>query len=188
MRPLCIYIHGFNSSGNAAKSRLLKQALHHLSLDYHSPDLPHASSTAMATLRALCDDQRPLIFVGSSLGGFYACYLAHQYPDSRAVLINPALRPWSLYKEMQKDYENVFTGEKFAITQKDIEEIRQFEVTAIHKPERFLLLLQTDDEVLNYQESLMKFPDSPKIVRHGGGHLFTDFEHVLPQVIEFIQG
>lgn len=188
LQQQCIYVHGFNSSGSAPKSRQLRQALQTLPVDYHSPDLPHQVQPALAVLESLIDDQRPVTIVGSSLGGFYAIYLAHRYPYAKVVLINPALSPWQLLKEAQAEYQNPYTGEKFIIGQEELEQIKQFSIETIHNPQRFLLLLQSDDEVLNYQEALARFPHSPNVIRQGGGHLFTDFEQVIPTIIEFIQG
>lgn len=187
-RQQCINIHGFNSSGNAPKSRQLRQALQLLPVDYHSPDLPYQAQLALTALESLIDDKQPVTFVGSSLGGFYATYLAHRYPNAKAVLINPALSPWQLLKDERTEYQNPFTGEKFSIGREELEQTKQFSIETIHKPERFLLLLQSDDEVVNYQEALAQFPHSPSVVRQGGGHLFTDFEQVIPRIIEFIQG
>jgi uncharacterized protein len=184
----CIYIHGFNSSGNAPKSCQLKQALQAFPVDYHSPDLPHQAQLALTALESLIDDERPVTFVGSSLGGFYATYLAHRHPNAKAVLINPALSPWQLLKDEHTEYQNPFTGEKFSIGKEELEQIKQFSIETIHNPQRFLLLLQADDEVVNYQEALAKFPRSPSVVRQGGGHLFADFEQIIPTIIEFIQG
>lgn len=184
----CIYIHGFNSSGSAPKSRQLEQALQALPVEYCSPDLPHQVQPALAALELLIDDKQPVTFVGSSLGGFYAIYLAHRYPNAKAILVNPALSPWQLLENEQTEYQNPFTGEKFSVGKEQLVQIKQFSIETIHKPERFLLLLQSDDEVLNYHEALAKFPHSPKVIRQGGGHLFTDFEQVIPTIIEFIQG
>lgn len=187
-----IYIHGFNSSGNATKSQILRAAVEKIvpKIGYYSPTLIHHPEKAIGELQAILDAQSKqfrFCFVGSSLGGFFAIYFANRYPDSKAVLINPAINPWETMHDYYGHYENEATGEKFEVTEQFVSSLKKFEVTEIKNPERFLLLLQTDDDVIDYKIALHAFPHSQKIIRTGGGHTFTDFPETISDLLRFIK-
>lgn len=187
-----IYIHGFNSSGNATKSQILRAAVEKNcpNVEYYSPTLIHHPIQAMQQLQNELDQQKEqyhYCFVGSSLGGFYSIYLAHRYPNSKAVLINPTTNPWETMYHYCGDYENEITGEKFSVTSEFVASLENFKCEKIIDPQRFLLLLQTDDDVIDYRIAQKHFADSPQIVRTGGGHQFTDFLEVIPDLLRFLQ-
>jgi predicted esterase YcpF (UPF0227 family) len=186
-----VYLHGFNSSGNAQKSQILQAAigLHAPELAYYSPTLIHHPEKAISELQAYLDQQATaynFCFVGSSLGGFFAIYFANRYLSSKAVLINPAIRAWESMHKYYGHYENPVTGEKFEVTENFVTSLKAFSCLENKSPERFLLLLQTDDDVIDHRIALKAFPDSRHIVRTGGGHTFTDFLEVIPCVLQFI--
>ena len=186
-----VYLHGFNSSGHAQKSQILRAAidLHAPELAYYSPTLIHHPEKAIGELQAYLDQQAAaynFCFVGSSLGGFFAIYFANRYLDSKAVLINPAISPWESMQDYYGHYENSVTGEKFEVTESFVSSLKAFACLENKNPERFLLLLQTDDDVIDHRIALKAFPDSRHIVRTGGGHTFTDFLEVIPCVLQFI--
>ena len=191
-RPLkIIYIHGFNSSGNATKSQLLRAAVEKYlpQIEYYSPTLIHHPEKAMRQLQKDLDkqaDKYHFCFVGSSLGGFYSIYLAHRYPNSKAVLINPAIDPWKTMHDYYGHYENEATGEKFEVTEKFVSSLKELSIAEIKNPERLLLLLQTDDDVIDYRIAQKAFPDSLNIIRTGGGHTFTDFSEIILDALDFI--
>ncbi len=193
MKPLkIIYLHGFNSSGNATKSQILRAAVEKYApeIEYYSPTLIHHPEKAIGELQVTLDAQSQqfrFCFVGSSLGGFFAIYFANRYADSKAVLINPAINPWETMHKYYGHYENEVTGEKFEVTENFVSSLKKFGITEIKKPERFLLLLQTDDDVIDYHIAQKAFPDSPQIIRTGGGHTFTGFPEVLSEILQFIQ-
>jgi predicted esterase YcpF (UPF0227 family) len=152
--------------------------------------LIHHPQQAMQQLQDELDKQAEkyhFCFVGSSLGGFYAIYLAQRYAASKAVLINPAINPWKTMDDYCGDYENAVTGEKFSVTPEFVASLENFKCERIMRPERFLLLLQTDDVVIDYRIAQQAFATSPQIIRTGGGHQFSDFPEVIPQLLEFIQ-
>ena len=93
---MLVYLHGFNSSPASHKARLMKTHMvgrgqGHL---YACPALPDTPLAAMRTIEAAIAGEEPgaITFLGSSLGGFYATWLAQKL-GCRAVLINPAITP-----------------------------------------------------------------------------------------------
>ncbi len=140
----------------------------------------------MAQLEAVIDDlSGTLYFAGSSMGGFYATYLAAKY-DSRVVLINPAVRPWLGRDYLLGDQANYHTGEVHCIEQKHLDQLQGFEVDPITEAADFLVLLQTGDEVLDYRLAEEKYANCQLVIEPGGDHGFVGFENHLPAIIEFL--
>src|SRR5690606_20140638 len=92
-----IYIHGFNSSPLSAKAQQLQAYCDAQGLAgrLSVPALPPSPKAAMALLESEMRAHESVALVGSSLGGFYATWLAQQH-GVKAVLINPAVAPWKL--------------------------------------------------------------------------------------------
>src|SRR5262249_25126768 len=92
--PMLIYLHGFNSSPQSTKARQLQVRLRAMGrvADYRCPALPDRPAQAIALLEREMT-QAPaasITLVGSSLGGYYATWLAETH-GVRAVLVNPAV-------------------------------------------------------------------------------------------------
>lgn len=95
-----IYIHGYGSNCQTSKAAQFKAlanelGLNFVALDYDSNAPFHKIAQDMLiALTPYCSDAN--IFVGTSLGGFYAAKLASWMPErsgSVAVLMNPSLIP-----------------------------------------------------------------------------------------------
>ena len=183
-----VYIHGFNSSPNSDKARQTRVWLtgNRPEIDFICPFLSPFPSVAMAQLEAIVADlSGTLYFAGSSMGGFYATYLAAKH-HSRAVLINPAVRPWLGREYLLGDQANFHTGEVHRIEQEHLEQLQCFNVELITHPTDFLVLLQTGDEVLDYRLAAEKYADCRLVVEPGGDHGFVGFEKHIPAIIEFL--
>lgn len=192
---MLLYIHGFNSSPASFKASLLKQYVESRQLAdcLHIPLLSGVPEKAMAQLTALIEasiadrkkkTRQQICLIGSSLGGYYATWLAEHY-GCRAVLVNPAVRPYDLLENNLGNNINYYTDEKFELTSEHIEQLRKLEVEHISKPDRYLLMLQTGDEVLDYKLAIEKYPAVPSIVEEGGGHEFMGFDRHLETVLAF---
>ena len=192
---MLLYIHGFNSSPASFKASLLKQYVEsrHTADCLHIPLLSGVPEKAMAQLTALIEasiadgkkkTRQQICLIGSSLGGYYATWLAEHY-GCRAVLVNPAVRPYDLLENNLGNNVNYYTDEKFELTREHIEQLRQLEVEHISKPDRYLLMLQTGDEVLDYKLAIEKYSAVPSIVEEGGGHEFMGFDRHLETVLAF---
>jgi uncharacterized protein len=192
---MLLYIHGFNSSPASFKASLLKQYVEsrHMADCLHIPLLSGVPEKAMAQLSALIEPaitdgkkktRQQICLIGSSLGGYYATWLAEHY-GCRAVLVNPAVRPYDLLENNLGMNVNYYTDEVFELTSEHIEQLRKLEVEHITKPDRYLLMLQTGDEVLDYKLAIEKYPAVPSIVEEGGGHEFMGFDRHLETVLAF---
>ena len=160
---MLLYIHGFNSSAASFKARLLRAALAERQREHEfvCPNLPPAPAEAIAGLERLIGRERPCL-VGSSLGGFYATWLAEKH-GLPAVLVNPAIRPYRLLSGYVGRQKNLYTGAEYELTQQHVDELRALEPASI-TPERYLLIVTTGDEVLDYREAVAMYHGAQRIV------------------------
>ena len=181
---MLLYIHGFNSSAASFKARLLHAALARdgRGREFVCPDLPPRPTEAIALLEGLIGSERPCL-VGSSLGGFYATWLAEQH-DLRAVLVNPAVRPYELLAGYVGKQKNLYTGAEYELTREHVDALRTLETEAV-TPQRYLLIVTTGDEVLDYRDAVEKYRGAGHIVVQGGDHGFSSFEQYVDPVLRF---
>ena len=181
---MLIYIHGFNSSPASSKAQLLKARLEALGrgAEFAAPALPHSPAQAAALLDALARHPGAAL-VGSSLGGYYATYLAEKH-GLKAVLLNPAVRPYELLTALVGLQKNLHTGEEYDFTPQHIAELSALEVDR-STPARYLLLAATGDEVLDYRAAMDRYRGCRQIVIEGGDHGLSNFASHVDAVLEF---
>ena len=183
-----LYLHGFNSSHASHKAQVLQAHLDRRGrgAELLAPDLPHRPAQAIALVESLLAQlPRKPTLVGSSLGGYYATGLAERH-DLQAVLINPVVAPYRLLAPLLGPQQNLYTGEIYELTAQHLAELQALEVEALH-PERYLLLVQTGDEVLDYREAVARFAGAQQIVIAGGDHGFQEFEKYLDEILAFAE-
>ena len=186
--PGILYLHGFCSAPASWKARLLadKMTERGLGQRFFCPALSTEPKEAIDQCEAIIAEHgqhAPLTLVGSSLGGYFATFLAEKH-GLRAALINPAVvAPLSLSRYLGPQ-TNFYTGETFMLTERHLEDIRALDVARI-TPERYLLLVETGDEVLNCWQAVERYAGSRQIVVDGGDHSFVSFPGHLPQLFEF---
>jgi uncharacterized protein len=190
-RPAIVYLHGFRSSPASVKATRLRAYVDMLSEAVrprlHIPDLQSAPGVAIAEVTGLvqsCGDVASVTLVGSSLGGYYATWLAERL-GVRAALINPAVRPYDDLQPYLGVQTNLYSGEPFEVTVAHFAELRALQVPRITRPERYLLLVETGDEVLDYREAVAHYAGAWQYVRGGGDHAFQDYENQLPVILRF---
>ena len=181
---MIVYLHGFNSSPRSHKAQVLGRYLAERGLDaqYACPALPPLASGAVRQIeRGLSG--KDVCFVGSSLGGFYATYLAEKH-DARAVLINPAIEPHIGLRNYLGPQRNLHTGEPYELTESHLREWEALVVPRI-TPGRYLLLVETGDEVLDYRAAVRRYAGCEQVVVEGGDHSLQSFPRHLPRILEF---
>jgi predicted esterase YcpF (UPF0227 family) len=182
-----VYLHGFNSSPGSHKARVLGQYMEErgLAARYACPALAPLPSEAIAACEALLarHPSEPICFVGSSLGGFYATYLAEKH-DARAVLINPAIDPHVGLRAYLGTQKNLHTGEPYQLTERHLKEWEGLMAPRI-TPSRYLLLVETGDEVLDYRRAVARYLGAQQIVIAGGDHSLQSFPEHLPAILSF---
>jgi uncharacterized protein len=184
---MIVYLHGFNSSPHSHKARLLERYLeaHELGQHYACPQLPPLAREAVARVETLIAGVRgsQICFVGSSLGGFYATHLAEKH-DARAVLINPAIEPHLGLRDYLGPQKNLHTGEPYELTRGHLDDWAMLYHPTL-TPSRYLLIVETGDEVLDYRKAIGRYAGAAHIVVPGGDHSLRSFARHLPRIVAF---
>jgi len=182
-----VYLHGFNSSPQSHKAQVLARfmAERGLGAHYACPALPPLAAGAVAAIEALMAPHAgaSFCFVGSSLGGYYATYLAQKH-DARAVLLNPAIEPHLGLRAYLGEQKNLHTGEPYQLTEAHLREWQALWVPRI-TPSRYLLIVETGDEVLDYHRAVVRYAGAEQVVIEGGDHSLQSFPQHLPRILAF---
>jgi predicted esterase YcpF (UPF0227 family) len=185
---MIVYLHGFNSSPASGKARQLGEYMANLGrqADYCCPALPNGPREAITEIESTLARQRPVAvtLVGSSLGGFYATHLAEKH-GWKAVLVNPAVHAHTLLRNALGLQTNWHTGEKWVFTKAHLAELAELDVDTITRPERYLLLVQTGDEVLDYRDAVAYYAGATQRIEAGGEHGFAGFERYFQTILDF---
>jgi uncharacterized protein len=187
-----VYLHGFRSSPASAKAQALQRAVAARPAarrpQLHVPELDDGPLAAMQRVRDWIarDAIATPTFVGSSLGGYYATHLAEQYA-ARAVLINPAVRPYDDLAPYVGVQTNLYTGRAFEVTPAHFDELRAIDTTRLARPSRYLLYVQSGDEVLDWRAAIARYAGAWQCVEGGGDHGFAGFERHLSTLLRFAQ-
>jgi hypothetical protein len=149
------------------------------------PELTDRPVRAMAAIDALVrKGPAPVCLVGSSLGGFYATVAAERH-GVRAALINPAVQPDVDLRDHAGVQTNLHTGAPFDVMAAHFDELRAMRVDRISRPDRYFLLVQTGDEVLDYRQAVAFYAGAFQFVQGGGDHAFAGFETQIPAILAF---
>ena len=186
---MILYLHGFRSSPQSYKARLMAEQMSALGRapEFACPRLSGQPARAIEQARALAEDVEPgqLTLIGSSLGGYYARFLAEEL-GCRAVLLNPALRAFEkLAAQVGTHSAYHDDDETFDFKPEYLEELRAMHVPAITRPQRYFLIAATGDEILDWCEMVAGFPGALHKVIDGGDHGLADFAGYMDEVLAF---
>jgi predicted esterase YcpF (UPF0227 family) len=185
-----LYIHGFLSSPLSFKAQQTQTwlAANHPEIDYHCPQLSPYPAKTQQCLEDVVESllPEPVYLMGSSLGGFWATWLAEKY-NLRALLINPAVRPQEFMpKYVGIELKSYHTDDIYHLQSHHIEEIKVVDVLP-HRLENYWLLVQTGDETLDYRRAVKKYKGCKQTIEEGGDHSFQSFERYLESGLTFLQ-
>ncbi|MDQ9171273.1 YqiA/YcfP family alpha/beta fold hydrolase [Oxalobacteraceae bacterium R-40] len=185
---MILYLHGFRSSPQSFKTCLLAQRMRELGREneYCCPQLPGSPKEAVALALEVAQQvpSQDLTLIGSSLGGFYAMWLAERL-GCRAVLLNPAVNaPRDLASQVGVT-TSYHSNEPFEFKPEYIDELEALGTLQITRPERYFLIAATGDELLDWREMVAQFPSSRQMVIEGSDHGLSDFACYMNQVLAF---
>ncbi|HGY9627788.1 YqiA/YcfP family alpha/beta fold hydrolase [Pseudomonas juntendi] len=181
-----LYIHGFNSSPLSKKARQLEAVMQALGLAgrLRVPALHHHPRQAVAQLEAAIAELGTPLLVGSSLGGYYATYLAERH-GLKALLINPAVGPHRLFDGYLGTQRNLYTDETWELTLDHVQALAELEVPPPQDASRYQVWLQTADETLDYRQAERYYQACALRIQAGGDHSFQGFADRLPALLAF---
>lgn len=187
MSKLVVYLHGFASSSQSEKALITKAFFQQQlpEVELLLPDLPYTPREAVATIEQALNGRRPDAVIGSSLGGFLATYLAEK-TGCYAALINPAVAPYELLSQHFGCYHHPVLQQDFTVSAEHMPLLAELEC----KPsalDRYLVLLQQGDEVLDYRKALQFYVGCTLDVQAGGDHSYQGYANRLSAIVKFCQ-
>jgi predicted esterase YcpF (UPF0227 family) len=189
-QSLILYLHGFTSGPQSRKVQALaaRMAQRGLMDRLICPQLPASPAAAVALADAIIREKvgagGTATLVGSSLGGYYATYLAEKH-GLKAVLVNPAVVAAIELERYLGPQTWLYSGEPFDFTQQHIAELRALEVPALADPSRYWLLVEEGDETLDYRQAVVRYAGARQTVLPGGDHSFTRWDDYLDEILAF---
>jgi len=185
---MILYLHGFRSSPLSMKARLTGERMAQLgrSAEFLCPQLPASPRLAMELAFGLVDGvpAEALSIVGSSLGGYYATWMAERL-GCRAVLLNPAVVPMLDLEQHVGASTAYHSDAPFEFKREYIEELRALAVPHITRPARYFLVACTGDEVLDYRDMVAHYAGARQLVVQGSDHAISEYADYLGDVLEF---
>jgi predicted esterase YcpF (UPF0227 family) len=185
-----LYIHGFLSSPFSFKAQQVKHWLaeSYPEISFYCPHLPPYPAQTQAQLTALVEQllPEPVYLMGSSLGGFWATWLAERY-NLRALLINPAVKPQDFMPAyLEVDLKGYHTDDSYRLSARHIDEIIAADVLPT-RHQNYWLLVQSGDETLDYRQAVAKYQGCRQTIEEGGDHGFQGFERYLEPGLAFLR-
>jgi predicted esterase YcpF (UPF0227 family) len=182
-----LYLHGFRSSPDSPKAVAIAQyCAQHGLIAPAIPQLPISPKDSIKMCEAIIQAQGIDTICGSSLGGFYATYLAEKY-HLRCALINPVITPWNELK--QAELQTRYNVEE--ITPQDairyLAELMHYEVTLPTDLARYFLLVAMGDEVLNPYQMREHYKGAPRSIVDAGDHALNDFGGQFEVMMDFLR-
>ena len=182
-----LYLHGFRSSPQSAKAQLMAQymAQHHPGVVWYCPQLPPSPREAMEMVAQATAawPSDTMAVMGSSLGGFYATWVAERRA-CRAVLVNPAVFPArDLEKYIGSQTQWHAPEEHFYFKPEYVQELQALGCGALQEPQNYLTFIAKGDEVLDWREMQARYAASQLVLIEGGDHALSDFATHLPRVM-----
>ena len=185
-----LYLHGFRSSPQSNKARQVaaRVAQRHPSVTWWCPQLPPSPREAMELLMQGVQawPKDAMAVAGSSLGGFYATYVAQQ-TGCKAVLLNPAVDPardLAGYVGEQAAWHD--PDQKFEFRPEFIDELRAMEVGPLTDPSRYYAVIAKGDEVLDWREMTARYAGARIRLLEGSDHALSDFDDQIDDVFAFL--
>lgn len=185
-----LYLHGFRSSPKSAKAQQTARWMqaHRPDVTWWCPQLPPSPREAMAMVSARLDTwpQDRMAVIGSSLGGFYATWVAER-TGCPAVLLNPAVDPArDLAAHIGEQTAWHDPEDRFFFRPEFVDELRELTVARITRPERYFAVIAEGDEVLDWREMTSRYEGASIKRLAGGDHALSDYDRHLPDVLKFL--
>jgi uncharacterized protein len=193
-RPLPVthvaYLHGFRSSPQSTKARLMARVIgeRYPQVHWWAPQLPPAPREAVDLVLTGTRDWpvATMAVIGSSLGGFYATCVADRI-GCRAVLLNPAVHPardLARYVGEQTAFHD--PSVHFRFEPQFIDQLRELERGAAAAAANCFAVIAKGDELLDWREMTARYPGAQVKLLEGSDHGLSDFEEHLPDVLGFL--
>lgn len=188
---MLLYLHGFESSPDSDKAQFMKRAVEAAGKQCLLPQLPASMVATKQLLDDYINSHAISAVMGSSLGGFWAHYVASEIvrlkqQQLRGVLINPAVAPGPRFDHYERERYHPYLKQSYQLTDADVACL-QDAGSKLTQQSQLLVLLQQGDETLNYRDATEFYQSQRLVVEHGGNHRFVGLERYVPTLLEFLK-
>ena len=183
-----IYLHGFNSSAESKKSKILNSYLEKEKLiNLESPNLNNSPKKAIFQIEKIIRESSSRVcLIGSSLGGLYATFIADKY-NLKSVTINPVVTNHiSGMRDLVGSHKNFHSDEEYEFTLKDFFDLQKLGLEKLKKPLNHFCLIKMSDEVLDHNITFAFFSKSYVLSEKGGNHSYDDFFKKIPLILDYL--
>ncbi len=189
MSKVILYLHGFMSAPESYKAQLLNTALKEQEIDcrYCCPQLPVSPAESIRIAMDAVKDVAPedLTVIGSSLGGYYANWIAEQR-GCKGILLNPVVDPWRIkILEDSPDRSDLQVKAWLDFREYYKSELEAIRVPAITAPERYMLIAAKGDELLDWKLMQAQYQGADQTILEGSNHGISEFDRYIPKVFAF---
>ena len=185
-----LYLHGFRSSPKSFKARRMHEALRtrHPMVNWWCPQLPPSPKEAAELIDrgTAAWPVDTMAVVGSSLGGYYATWIA-EARECKAVLLNPAVHAArDLARHVGEQVAWHDPSERFFFRPEYVDELRALERGPVRVPSNYFAVIAKGDEVLDWREMTARYPGARIKLLEGGDHAISDFDVHVPDILAFL--
>lgn len=177
-RKTIMYVHGFASSGSSGTVMALRRYLPEFRVV--APDLPVDPFESMELLRAMVEQEKPLLVIGTSMGGMYT----QQLWGVPRIVVNPSFQMSRLLL-FGKMGRNKYTSKRkdgateFRIDKNVVERFRQLEKTqfdGVCEDEKKLVvgLFGDKDKTVDFRQQMQELYGADRCLLFDGGHRLND--------------
>lgn len=182
-----IYLHGFLSSPNSNKGRLLKRSHESAGIQFIAPELYLQPNEVQSLLKKIVSEaEKPVNVIGSSLGGLYAAWAAENLNINRVVLLNPALGNWGPVDSEPGWYPIEGSEKKMYVGPSFLEKVIEMLPATLTCPERYLGVFGQKDETLDWKVGASKFNETNQIILAQADHRLSNFGPLVPIIMSFL--
>jgi len=185
---MILYLHGFRSSPASFKAQAAADYMSRQGLSgrFFCPQLPESPFSSVSLASQLMEGHDPagMLLIGSSLGGYYATFLAER-TGCKAVLLNPVVDPWHVKAGAANPPDTLELADWEMDREKYADELRRFQVRRITRPERYFLIAATGDELLDYRQMCAHYDKARQIIIDGSDHSLSEFPDYLDEIFAF---
>jgi predicted esterase YcpF (UPF0227 family) len=186
-----LYLHGFRSSPKSFKAQRMHAVVgeRHPAVRWWCPQLPPSPAAAARLIEeGIAGWPRDgMAVVGSSLGGYYATWVAER-TGCRAVLLNPAVDPardLAGHVGVQTAWHD--PDERFVVEPGFADELRALACGPVAHPERYFAVIAKGDEVLDWREMTGRYPGVRTRLLEGSDHGLSDFDDHVEEILGFLE-
>ena len=188
-----LYLHGFRSSPQSTKSQRMQRhaAGKRQHIVWAAPQLPPSPKDAADVLLQTTRNWAGLppdscAVIGSSLGGFYASWIAQQL-RCKSVMINPSTQPWvTLAAHLGAQTAWHDPEESFLFRPEYLEQLKALDVSHQTPAAPQLLIAAKGDEVLDWRDMVARYPAAELLLQEDGDHALSNFGEYLPLIDAFL--